>query len=179
MFNINKISVRDKALKEYFRKHSKGLGVSVGIFKKQNKRFNAIESTHMTPYGLRRNISKKDVSKATNYSVALKNIKGYKGKNYTVPSRNFFEKAKKAEYWRKQNFKFLMDYYKANPETAETTRRLGNLGKTILKRAINDSNEQSNSASTIEQKGFNSPLRDTGQLQDAIGFRAYEPFGNV
>jgi hypothetical protein len=178
MFNINKINVRDKALKEYFRVHSRGLGVSIGIFKKQNKRFDALDSNKMTPYGIRRNKSN-IVSKATNYSVALKNIKGYTGKNYSVPARNFFEKASKKEYWRKQNFKFLMDYYKAIPETSETTRRLGNLGKTILKRAINDSNEQPNAESTIEQKGFNSPLRDSGQLQDAINFRAYEPFGSV
>ena len=175
-FNLKK----DNKLKEYFKAHSKGLGVSIGIFGKYNKRKQVADSGVVgTPYGIRRAISNLP-SKATNYSVALKNIKGYSTPKYSVPVRNFFKKAKEKKYWDKQNFTFLKDYFKAlNPNDDTSLNRLGNLGKVILKRAINDTDTPANSPFSVEKKGFNAPLRDSGQLQSSINWQNYKPFAKI
>jgi len=175
-FNFKK----DNKLKEYFKAHAKGLGVSIGIFGKNNKRKQvATSGVVATPYGTRRAISNLP-SKSTNYSIALKNIKGYSTPKYSVPSRNFFKKAKEKKYWDKQNFTFLKDYFKAlKPNDNTSLARLGNLGKVILKRAINDTDSPPNSPFSVEKKGFNAPLRDSGQLQQSINWQDYKPFAKT
>ena len=96
MINVKASFNNNQKIKDYFKKHSKGLKVSIGFFGNKNKRKEVIENglTINSVYGLKKSLSKKKAN-ITNSYVAKKNIEGStfiskQGNEITIPSRNFF-----------------------------------------------------------------------------------------
>ena len=165
-------------IKDYFKKHSKGLKVSIGFFGSKNKRLEAGTGTVKSVYGLKKTLTKTK-SSITNSYVAKKNIEGStfiskQGNNIKIPARNFFVVASDKKYWGKNNFDFLRDFYKINIKEQQATNRLGNLGAVIIKRAIADSGKYApNTDFTQELKGGGKPLIDSMQMLNSVGWKKW------
>jgi hypothetical protein len=180
MINVKATFNNNQKIKDYFKKHSKGLKVSIGFFGNKNKRKEVIENGLKinSVYGLKKSLSKKK-SNITNSYVAKKNIEGStfiskQGNEITIPSRNFFLVASDKKYWQSANFDFLRDFYKTIRNDDKVYNRLGNLGTVILKRAVADSSKyQPNTDFTQEIKGSSKPLIDSGQMLDGLGWKKF------
>ncbi|MDR2008640.1 MAG: hypothetical protein LBQ34_06690 [Alphaproteobacteria bacterium] len=172
MFEISaKVDAKSKErLKTYFRTHSKKFGCRVGIQSSYPDRRLAAKDkilvgTAGKGYGqTRKTLSKKQgMDSTTNFEVARNIVFGY-----GQPARNFFKTASNPEFWQNQNFKFLVNFYKEQPDFPNVEKSLNNLGVTVLRRAITNGKYAPLKEETMKHKATRKVLIETGQMLRGI-----------